>query len=412
MKIKTLFSINLFLFVSLLLFGIVAKRMPPLGLLVVVTLMLSGLSTQWMLPNMCGKIAHFFIKLNRPRLGEQFARLGIAIGKPWDAQFVKGTNLPRHMSPTMSCSNFLRLALHNQGKFAEQQILDAENLKIVEQENGTAEGCGASKAKLAASLHKTGNTVKALSLANEAIDLLDRARLDERRVEVGSLKFMAGREKAFGGEKAHALFIRASILEAIRKYEAALIDREKALQVSQQTFGDRSKECTPHLTMLGKLLVKMKEFDRAQLLLQQSLDLRIELLKPDDVLISSAQLSLSDCYRERGDLDKAESLITTAFTTVMKKYKTSPGPGMAEYLQSMAFLRQKQLRYDDAGKYFKQARETYQKYFPEGHPVVYELNLRMIEYLTATGRKHEAEPLEQQNAKLLELFELAGRNVK
>src|SRR5208283_5072011 len=113
---------------------------------------------------------------------------------------------------------------------------------------------------------------------------------------------------------------------------------------------------------------------------------------------------LSDYYRELGDLEKAQSMIAPAFETAMKNYSQSPGPGLAEYFQSMAFLRQKQMRNEEAETYFRQSRDTYLKYFPKDHPVLYELNLRMIDLLTSTGRSRECEPLERENAKLAELF--------
>jgi tetratricopeptide (TPR) repeat protein len=412
MKISLLFNISCLLFVLLLGYGIVEQRLPPIDILVVVSFVLAVLSTQWFLPNLCARLAQFCIKKNRSDLAERFARIGIAFGKPWDSQFFKTTNLPRHMTPTMSCTNFLRIALHNQGKFDEQIILDREILKTVQTESGTAEGRGVAKAKLAASMHKTGDTIKALSLANEALDQFAIARLDENPREVGNESFMKSRKSAFQAELAHALFVRASILESIRRYDAARFDREKALKVAQDNFGEEAKEATPHMTMLGKLFVKMKEYEQARPYLQKSLELRLKLLEPSDKLISSAQLALSDYYREVGDLDQAESMLKVAVKAAEQNYNQSPGPGLAEYYQSTAFLRQKQGRVKEADEYFKKARKLHLKYFPKNHPVFYELNSRMIEFLIANDRQAETGELEEENKILLNMFEEAQPSVR
>jgi len=412
MKISTLFNITFALFLLLLAFGVAARRLPPVDLLILVAFFLATLSTQWFVPLVCAKFAYFLIKKNKNREAELVGKFGVFISKPWDGQFFRGTNLPRHMTPSMSCNNFVRLALHNQGKFAEQQVLDREFLTTIENESGTAEGRGVAKAKLAASIHKSGDLVKALELANEAINLFSMARLEERPNEVGNEKFMQGREKALGGEKAHAYFIRASILESIHRYDAALLDREKALKIAQDAFGEESKEATPHMTMLGKVLMKQKQYERSEEYLLKSLELRLKLLEPDDKLISSSRLSLSALYRECGQLEKSDSMLGPAMKSAEKTYSGSPGPAMAEYYQTAAFLRQKQGQKKEAEMYFKKARETFLKYFPKGHPIFYELNLRMIEFLTDNGKKHDTVELEEENAGIREKMEAAQGAVK
>ncbi len=383
-----------------------------MDLLVLVAFFLAMLSTQWFVPLVCAKFAHFLIKRNKNRQAELVGKFGVFISKPWDGQFFKGTNLPRHMTPAMSCNNFVRLALHNQGKFAEQQVLDREFLKIIEDESGTAEGRGVGKAKLAASVHKSGEIVKALELANEAIDLFGMARLEERANEVGNEKFMNARVKAFAGEKAHAFFIRATILESIHRYDAAILDREKALKIAQEAFGEESKEATPHMAMLGKVLMKDKQYERSEKYLLNALDLRLKLLEPGNKLISSSRLALSEYYRERGQYDKSDAMLGPALEAAEKTYSGSPGPAMAEYYQTAAFLRQKQGKTQEAEMYFKKARETFLKYFPKGHPIFYELDQRMIEFLTDNGKKHETLELQEEVTQIREKMESAQAVVK
>jgi tetratricopeptide (TPR) repeat protein len=412
MKISTLFNVTLILFLLLLTFGVVAKRLPPIDILLVTAAFLAVLSTQWFLPLSCGKMAHFFIRRNQNRAAEFVSRIGLAVSKPWDSHFFKGSNLPRHMTPAMSCSNYLRLALHNQGKFAEQQVLDLEFLKTVESESGTAEGRGSAKSKLAASVHKAGELVKALELANEAIEQFGMARLEERAAEVGNERFMEARGRAFAAEKAHAFFIRATILESILRYDAALIDRQKALHISEGVFGVDSKDSTPHITMLGKCYLKLNDFENAESFLRRSLEIRLRLLPPGDKLVSSAQLALSDYFCEKGDLEKADEMLAVAMEVAEKNYNHSPGPGIAEYYRSAAFLRQKQERTQEADLYFKNARETFLKYFPNDHPIFYELNTRMIQFLTDNGRKDETQEIAENQARISEKIAQAQEKVK
>ena len=412
MKVRTIFYATLIFFIVLLVSGVLARRMPPLDVLLITTFLLTVLSIQWYLPLTSAKLARFLIKKNHNRAAEVVARIGLAISQPWDSFFFKGSNLPRHMTPAMSCSNYLRLALHNQGKFAEQQILDREFLKTVECESGTAEGRGSSKAKLAASLHKAGELVKSIDLANEAIEQFALARLEERAAEVGNERFMEARGRAFAAEKAHGFFVRATILESIESYEAALIDRKKALKISQEAFGVDSRESTPHITMLGKCYLKLKDFEQAESFLLRSLEIRTKLLPPGDKLISSAQLALSDYYREHNQLDKSDEFLARAMEIAEKNFAQSPGPAIGEYYQSAAFLRQKQERDNEADLYFKNARETFLKYFPRDHPIFFELNTRMIEFLCDNGRADETEEMAGELARINEHCALARQRVK
>jgi tetratricopeptide (TPR) repeat protein len=418
MKIRTLFLIALVLFIILVVMVAVWKALPAslLGfamvLALVVALVLAVLLTQWVIPLLCADMCRILIEQNNCELGEQVARFGVAVGKPLDGDFFRITNFPRHATPVITCSRFLRLALFRQGKFAEKEKLDREVLQVVQSDGGTIEGSGVSKTSLASSTYRTGDIVKALILANEALDELGRAGTGAGNDQIGEAEFRKMSARVLASEKAHAFFVRASILEAMRRYSEALSDREAALSVAQAAFGPEAKEITPHLTMLGRLLLKMKQLQQAFPLLRQSLNLRQRLFKPGHQLIASAQLALSEYYLEEGDLEKSESMLLLAFPVAQKIYSQSPGPGIADFYQAMAFLRQKQKRDKEAEEFFAKARDTYLKYFPELHPVFLELNLAMIELLRSTGRAEECELFEKVNAELLLLFEEAAQHVR
>ena len=411
MKIKTIFQINLALFLILAAATIVNKQPVLPFLFVPITFSLAALLTQWWIPLTCGRISSHCLKIDRPRWAEMSARFGMLVGQALDSQYSKFTNLPRHLTPTFNCSSHLRVALLTQGKFAEMQKIENQQLLINKDEGGTVEGSGRSKAKIASTMHKIGDCTQALILINEALNELSQTRISDGFDGDGSVEYVKSRNKIVAAETLTALFTRASILESIQCYDDALRDRVKAFKLAQETFGAATKETAPHMVMLGKVYLKKKEFDKALPLFTEALEIRLKAFKSNDKLVSSAQLALAEYYCELDDLTSAATYLKPAFEAAIKREKTSPGPFTADYYKVQAIYCEKLKRSADAGKYYALARKNYLKYFPANNPTLYELNLKMIDFFRQNGQSAQTAPLELDNSKIEATFAEAKQHI-
>ncbi len=397
-KVRTLFLASLLLFLSSIVWTFVSAEAPPVELTVFSAFALALLSTTWFLPLTMGKLASALSQRNQNQMAERVARVGVRMGKPIDGVYSRWTNGPRHVTPSMYCEGILRLVLFKQGKYAEMEKMDRETLDTLKKEGGTSEGIGHVSAKLAASVQKTGNVQGALNLANQALSELSLAGRNPELKE-------GNRERLLSSELTHALFVRASILESILRYDDAMVDRLRAVEISERVFGTDTWIISPHLVMLAELYIKLGRYAEAEPLLHRALDLRLRQLAKDNKLVAAGQLALSDLYREWGDLSRAESYIEPALEQAEKLYKSDPGPGISEFRKAMAFLKLKQGKLEEAMQYFESSLKSLRSFFPETHPIFLELNERYGELLRKLNRNEEAEKCEGNVAALKAYFE-------
>lgn len=202
---------------------------------------------------------------------------------------------------------------------------------------------------LGMALRYQGKYDQAEEAYHRAIEIGRQLDKDPMRLAV-YLNNLAGLHRIYKGE----------LREAIKFYNQSLALKKKHL--GENIVHD---DIAKSLNNLGNVWLALGEYDEAEGLFQQALDIRQELGLSD--AISTSLLSLGVLYRDRGQLEEAESYLERSLDLRRKVYKETDHSRLASVLASMGVCLQLQGRWTQAAQYYQQALEMQGRLWPDGH---------------------------------------------
>jgi tetratricopeptide (TPR) repeat protein len=162
-----------------------------------------------------------------------------------------------------------------------------------------------------------------------------------------------------------------------------------------QEDGLAFEEAGSLLNQMGYYLEERAQYREVELLFQQALAIRQQVLPEGDPDIAQSLSNLALLYKSQGRYEEAEPLYQQALA-IRQHALPAVHPDFATSLSNLALLYYSQGRYEEAEPLYKQALTIQEQALPEVHPDIAQSlnNLALLYY--SQGHYKEAEPLCQQ----------------
>ncbi|MBZ0188169.1 MAG: hypothetical protein K8F91_18110, partial [Candidatus Obscuribacterales bacterium] len=225
---------------------------------------------------------------------EKMARFGVWWCRSLKLESI--SNLPRSFSWDILMKKHLGQALLQQGRFEESIATNKEIYQVLEVERDIA-GSAAVIGSLAFCYIQTGQFSEATNLTSKSVMLLESAM---RNAESSQ----DSKARAYRAQLGMALFEQATLLETRRQFEAAEPIRRKALAVTSKLYDDDDAlQLMPHISMLGKVLIRLVRYEEAEPLLLKVQEVRAKHLPDKHILVASSKHGLGQLYCETDRFD-------------------------------------------------------------------------------------------------------------
>lgn len=119
---------------------------------------------------------------------------------------------------------------------------------------------------------------------------------------------------------------------------------------------------------LAELYFRMGQYERAQPLLMDVLDLRVKLLGPKSAKVADAIEELGLSHFDLGNLDQAEQMLTRSLALRREIYQGSIHPELAENLNNLASLYYQQGKLEEAKELFTESLTMFRELLGDVHP--------------------------------------------
>jgi tetratricopeptide (TPR) repeat protein len=337
-------------------------------------------------PSMLTRTTSWLIARGKYRQAEALAKFGLDWCRVLKIENI--ANLPRSISWDMLMKSDLALSLLQQGRFDESVKIDQELLQVLETENdvdGTAKIMG----HMAFCYVAQGKLKEAGSLLDRVIPILESA---SRNAESShDIKARIYRTRLMS-----ALFEKGTLLETKRDFIGAELIRRRALDLCNGFYeGEDNINAMPHMSMLGKVLIRLGKYEEAEKLLNTVYAVRSKKMPAESLLIASAKLGLGRLYCATDRLADADTYLSEALK-VSQKIAGDQHPDIPNYKDDLANLRIKQGKYKEAETLLLSAIEQKERQGNLDHPGLIDMLLNLCELYTHTGRLPEAEAAQQR----------------
>jgi len=337
-------------------------------------------------PSMLTRTTSWLIVRGKYRQAEALAKFGLEWCRMLKIENI--ANLPRSISWDMLMKSDLALSLLQQGRFDESVKIDQELLQVLETENdvdGTAKIMG----HMAFCYTAQGKLKEAGSLLDRVIPILESASRNAESTK--DIKARIYRTRLMS-----ALFEKGTLLETKRDFLEAESIRRKALDMCTGFYeGENDVNAMPHMSMLGKLLVRLNRYEEAEKLLNTVFEVRSKKMPAESILVASAKLGLGRLYCATDRLAEADTYLTEALR-VTQKMAGEQHPDIPNYKDDLGKLKIKQGKYKEAEKLLLSAIEQKERQSNKDHPGLIDMLLNLCELYKQTGRLPEAEAAQQR----------------
>lgn len=331
-------------------------------------------------PNVLSRICSHLLNSSKLPQAEMVARFGIAWCRLWRVD-ARG-RLPRSIAWDAILIGHLAHSLLLQAKF-DEAIVTYEKLLKLATDSGDITGVARFSGKLAFCYSAQGKVTLAMRTIQNTIPRLEAAiESAERNEEPGLVR-------VYRGQLCSARFEQATILETKRDYAAAEVIRRTAVAEATALYGPENLFLMPYLSMLGKVLIRLKKYDEAEQLLVRAYENRSKHLPQKHALIASSKLGLGHLYCETDRLDLASDMLTDALACVIDLVGEE-APDLPQFKWTLAKVRIKQGQYKEAETLLQSAIEQKVRNSSDMHPDLIEYLEAMAELKEATGLIDEA----------------------
>lgn len=353
------------------------------------------------------RLAFSCLKQTKIKEAEKYLAESLALQRK-----IHGTN---SLQAAVSLNN-LGMLLEHQNRLPEAEEKQREALKIHRMLFGdNHEEVATSLVGLAVILHRQGHFAEAETNAQYAVEIRSRLSTNETTELAGSLNVLAATlsaQKKF--EPAikflnQAVRIRRKLLSADHpdlakslqtlgttlfengNIEAAEKAYEECLEIRQQHPED--SEVAMSLECLAAIKAET-DLAEAEKLYQRALAIDIKVWGSNSVNVAGTSVRLARVVGERGSLDEAESLASSALQVFRKVYATAPAhPDTLFAMDTLAATMRRSGKMAEAEKLFREVLTNRVSRLGEEDPQVYDSRERLARTLRATDQLDEAEGL-------------------
>lgn len=246
-----------------------------------------------------------------------------------------------------------------------------------------------------------------------------------------------------GMKLATSKFELASVLDEKGRYNEALREAKRAVELAEKVEGPRGNNLSWARTALGRVLLHRKEYAAAEKSFKIVLEIR-QRNTSRDMRLGNTYRDLAECYLDWGKLSEAESCVRKALTIAEKWYGHEPpraptgelahvlcvsarvnlklgrlaeaevqakrsldlcertlpnahrNPKVARSLTTLADVYVASQKFADAEPLYARAVAIEEQAFPDGHPDTASLLARQADLMRRTGREAEAEKLAER----------------
>jgi len=192
------------------------------------------------------------------------------------------------------------------------------------------------------------------------------------------------------------LFYLGVALHRAQEYEQAEVILRECLQVRTRQLGLATLPAASAQNTLALSLLRMGEFDETEELLQAALDTRSNLLEANDPEIGITLSNLGALELYRGRLDQARERFADALALQLSAYPQGH-PNLATSHNNLGYIERERDDLIAARKHYTLALEMRRRLLGEGHPLIADslLNLGLLEideanYAAAAGHLQES----------------------
>lgn len=243
--------------------------------------------------------------------------------------------------------------------------------------------------------HRDGRWTKEFEAGTKAYENCDFAasEIHLRKALREAAAFELGNERAV-----RTLNALGTLYVTERRLEYAEVSFQRACAIAEVWVGRENAayaECLHNRGVLAMMRTKSNNYDEAEGLFRQSLQLRQKFLPSDELDIAASLSSLADLDTRRGRYDEADSFLQRALT-IREKALGSHHPAVAQTLNDVGLLRAAQGRAAEAEAEYQKALDICRK---SPRPPACEVAVTLKNYaalLRANNRAAEAERLEAQ----------------
>ncbi len=218
-----------------------------------------------------------------------------------------------------------------------------------------------------------GESITAREILDEAAGRIDEELTDEPATRAALLATMG------------------QVYSNLGLYKDALPMTEESLTVRRETNAP-AMDIAESLDQLGRIRAAMGEFDDAEALHIEALEITRATLGDQDPSVANTLEQLAVSRYSRGDYAGAEEFLGEAL--VLLQAAPEPEPlGVAEMLNNLAAVDVAQGKFDDAEDYYRQALDAYIAELGETHPDVAVIRNNLAILMRRLGNLEEAETL-------------------
>ncbi len=197
------------------------------------------------------------------------------------------------------------------------------------------------------------------------------------------------------------LQVTGNVLEQAGEYEAGVPVAEKAVKISEDTYGSNHEQYATSLNNLALLYKSQGYYDKAEPLYERALKISESVLGEQHPSVATSLNNLALLYQSQGYYDKAEPLYERALK-IRESVLGEQHPSVATSLNNLALLYQSQGYYDKAEPLYERALKIDEIALGENHPLLAtDLNNLAVLY-NSQGYYDKAEPYYQRAIKILE----------
>lgn len=201
--------------------------------------------------------------------------------------------------------------------------------------------------------------------------------------------------------KARFLYTLGQIQTSLAEFELAEALFRQALEIRRQEFGDDHPEVAEAAGQLGIVYRHMERLDEAEALLQETLRIHRSTEPVDPVLVAAAFTHLANVHWQQKRHPEAEAGHRQALA-LRQEHMSDDLPAQAESLNNLGVALRSQEKWDEAGQHLRQAAEIFAKTLGPDHPrtATSWFNLGIVE--RALGNRDETERLFRLTVELWE----------
>ena len=200
--------------------------------------------------------------------------------------------------------------------------------------------------------------------------------------------------------QAEMMYVLGEVYLQLGMYEEAQPLLEQSLDLRREVLGPRHEDVASSMNALASLLSNKGQYQEAEASYREALAIRKKLLGDDHLQVAESKNGLADALAERtyyedGTYDEVETLRREAMAAYQKAYGTVHSK-VAQMQSALGVVLSSKGQYDEAEVLYRQSLVMRRELFGEEHPAIASSLYNLGWAIAKKGNAEEAEPLIRQ----------------